>query len=253
MKRNNYWHLLWVIAKTDFKMRYHGSVLGYLWALLKPLLMFAVLYVVFSVLMKWNMPNYQLYLLLGIMIWNFFAEGTAAGLYSLLSKGEMIKKIYFPRILIVIASTLTAFMTFCLNILIFLVFYSFSDLSFHFMMLLIPIYMILAYVLVLGFSLFLSVLQVKYRDIVQIWEVLLQAGFFLTPIFYPITLVPEKYLFYMFLSPITGLMQYSRTLMLDKNLPSFEGAMYFLIGVLLIFAIGFLVFKKLSRNIAEKI
>lgn len=253
IKKNNYWHLLWVIAKTDFKMRYSGSILGYVWALLKPLLMFAVLYVVFSVFMKWDMSNYQLYLLLGITIWNFFAEGTMAGLTSLLSKGEMIKKIYFPRILIVIASTLTAFMTLCLNILIFLVFYSFSDLPFHFMMLLIPVYMILSYVLVLGVSLFLSVLQVRYRDVVQIWEVVLQAGFFLTPIFYPLTLVPQKYLFYVFLNPVTGLIQYSRTLMIEGDLPSLEGALYLLISILVIFAIGFLVFNKLSRNIAEKI
>ncbi|MDD3861684.1 MAG: ABC transporter permease [Candidatus Gracilibacteria bacterium] len=253
MKRNNYWHLLWVIAKTDFKMRYNGSVFGYIWALLKPLLMFLVLYIVFSVLMKWDVPNFQLYLLLGIIIWNFFAEGTMAGLSSLLGKGEMIKKIYFPRILIVVASTLTAFMTLCLNILIFFVFYGFSDLSFHFTMLLVPLYLIFSYIFVLGLSLFLSVLQVRYRDIVQIWEVLLQAGFFLTPIIYPITLVPEKYLFYLFLNPVTGLIQYSRVLMMDGTLPSLYGSVYLLTGILLIFAIGLLVFSKLSRNIAEKL
>jgi len=253
MKKNNNLHLLWVLTKTDFKMRYNGSVLGYLWALLKPLLMFGVLYVVFAVLMKWDMPNYKLYLLLGLMIWNFFAEGTMAGMFSLLSKGEIIKKVYFPRILIVIASTLSAFMTLVLNMFIFLFFCLVSGFPLHWMMLLLPVYLILLYILVLGIGLLFSVLQVRYRDVAQIWEVLLQAGFFLTPIFYPLTAIPEKYLFYMFLNPMTGVMQYSRLLMLDGQVPSAQGISYLLIGIFIVFVLGWFVFKKLSSNIAEKL
>ncbi len=248
-----YLHLLWVLAKTDFKMRYHGSVLGYSWALLKPLLMFGVLYVVFSVLMKLDFPNYKLYLLLGLIIWNFFAEGTMAGLSSLLSKADIIKKIYFPRILVVIASTLSSLMTLFLNFLIFLLFALLSGFQLHWMMLLFPLYLIFAYVLVLGVSLILSVLQVKYRDITQIWEVLLQAGFFLTPIFYPLNMVPEKYLFYLFLNPMTGLIQYSRSLILNQQLPHGNELTYYLFFVFAIFICGLALFKKLSPNIAEKL
>jgi len=246
-------HLLWVLTKTDFKMRYHGSVLGYLWALLKPFLIFGVLYVVFSVLMRWDVENYQLYLLLGLMLWNFFAEATMAGLSSLLSKGEIIKKVYFPRILIVIASTLSAFMNLVLNMVIFLFFCLLNGFDLHFMMVFLLLYLIVAYVLALGVSLLLSVLQVKYRDISQIWEVLLQAGFFLTPIFYPLTLVPDKYMFYMFLNPMTGVIQYSRILVLDRQFPSMQGVGFLLIGVLLVFALGWFVFRKMSPNIAEKL
>ena len=253
MKKTNNLHLLWVLAKTDFKMRYNGSVLGYLWALLKPLLMFGVLYVFFAVLMRWDMPNYRLYLFLGIMIWNFFSEGTMAGLNALLSKGDIIKKVYFPRILVVIASTLSAFMTLLLNIVIFLIFCLIEGFSLHWMMMFLPIYLMLLYALVLGLSMMFSVLQVRYRDISQIWEVLLQAGFFLTPIFYPLTTVPEKFLFYMFLNPMTGIMQYSRLLMLDRQFPSVQGVSYLLIGIFIIFSLGWIVFKKLSPNIAEKL
>jgi len=106
---------------------------------------------------------------------------------------------------------------------------------------------------VLGLSMMFSVLQVRYRDISQIWEVLLQAGFFLTPIFYPLTTVSEKYLFYMFLNPMTGIMQYSRLLMLDRQFPSVQGIWYLLIGIFIIFSLGWIVFKKLSPNIAEKL
>ena len=246
-------HLLWVLTKTDFKMRYHGSVLGYLWALLKPFLIFGVLYVVFSVLMKWDVENYQLYLLLGLMLWNFFAEATMAGLSSLLSKSEIIKKVYFPRILIVIASTLSAFMNLVLNIGIFLLFCFLNGFDLHFMMVFLLLYLIVVYVLALGVALLFSVLQVKYRDVSQIWEVFLQAGFFLTPIFYPLSLVPDKYMFYMFLNPMTGVIQYSRLLVLDRQFPSMQGVAYLLIGVFLVFALGWFVFRKMSPNIAEKL
>jgi len=251
MKKNL--HLLWMLAKTDFKLRYNGSVLGYFWAFLKPLLLFLVLYIVFSVLMKWDIANYQLYLLLGIMMWNFFAEATTAGIYSLLSKGDLLKKIYFPRILIVIACSLTAFMTLILNILVFFVFYFFSGMGFHFYLLLLPLALIFLYLIVIGVSLFLSVLQVRYRDIIQIWEVLLQAGFFLTPIIYPLSFVPEKYYFYVYLNPIAGIIQFARTAVLDQSFLDPKIVLYSIIFVFTACILGFLLFKRLSRNIAEKI
>ena len=120
--KQNYRELVWLIAKTDFKLRYHGSILGYFWSLLKPLLLFLVLWFVFTVFMRWDIPNFQLYLLLGIMLWNFFAEGTSAGVYALASKVSIIKKIYFPRILIVIASTITAFLSIFFNLIVFYIF-----------------------------------------------------------------------------------------------------------------------------------
>lgn len=253
MSKNNYWHLLWVIAKTDFKLRYNGSVLGYFWAFLKPLLLFLVLYIVFSVLMKWEMPHYQMYLFLGIMIWNFFAEGTMAGISSLLGKADLIKKIYFPRILVVLACTLTAFMTLVLNMLVFFVFYFFSGLDFHFYLLLLPFALIFAYILVVGISLFLSVLQVKYRDIVQIWEVLLQAGFFLTPIIYPMSMIPEKYYFYVYLNPVAGIIQFARMAVLNKEILAVNVLVYTICFVMIVCFLGLILFKNLSRNVAEKL
>jgi len=93
--------LVWVLTKTDFKLRHHGSVLGYLWTVLKPLLLFLVLWFVFTVFMRWDTPNYQLYLLLGILLWDFFAAGTMAGVRALASKSHLLKKVAFPKILAV--------------------------------------------------------------------------------------------------------------------------------------------------------
>lgn len=252
-RSSNNLNLLWVLAKTDFKLRYHGSVLGYLWSLLKPLLMFGVLYVVFSVLMRWEIANYQVYLLLGIIIWNFFAEGTMAGLNALIAKANIIKKVYFPRFLIVIASTVSAFITLLLNILVFFVLYFFSGLAFDFWMLLFPLYLLLMYVFVVGVSLILSVLQVKYRDVIQVWEVVLQAGFFLSPIIYPIDLVPKEYVFYLFLNPITGIVEFSRELVIEHRLPDLYWTLYVFGVIALVFLLGLLVFNRLSHKVAEEL
>ncbi|MBD3360218.1 ABC transporter permease [Candidatus Peregrinibacteria bacterium] len=252
-RSNNYFELLWVLAKTDFKLRYQGSVLGYLWSLLKPFLMFVVLYVVFSVFMRWEIAHYQLYLLLGIIIWNFFAEGTMAGLNTFLTKSEVMKKIYFPRILIVLASTISAFISLLLNVLVFLLIYLFSGMDLHAWMLFFPVYLILIYLFVVGISLFLSVLQVKYRDVEQIWEVLLQAGFFITPIIYPLMMVPEKYWFYLFLNPVTGIIQYSRKLIIEQSLPSLSGTLYVFLFIVFVVVFGYWVFNKLSYKVIEEL
>jgi lipopolysaccharide transport system permease protein len=252
-KKDNYWHLLWVIARTDFKLRYYGSVLGYFWALLKPLLMFGVLYVVFTFLMRWDIENYQLYLLLGIIIWNFFVEATSLGLNSLLAKAGLIKKIYFPRILVVVASTLTSFVGLFLNLIVFFVIYFFSGMTASLLFLLLPIYLFLIYLFALGFVLLLSVSQVHYRDVSPIWDILLQAGFFLSPIIYPLAIVPEQYLKYLYLNPMTGIIQYTRMLIIEHELPIFSSAFYLLLFIIFILILGYFVFKKLSKSIAEKI
>ncbi len=252
-EKQNYWHLLWVIAKTDFKLRYYGSALGYLWSLLKPFLMFMVLYVVFSMFMRWNIEHYQLYLLLGIIIWNFFSEATSNGMNSLITKSHIIKKIYFPRILVVISTTITAFISLLLNMLVFFIVYLFSGLDFSWVMLLLPVYLLLTYFLAVGLVLFLSIMQVWFRDTAQVWEVFLQAGFYITPIIYPLAFVPVEYQRYLFLNPVTGLIQYSRMLVIDHSYPSLLGTGYLLGFILVSGLVGYFVFRKYAPYITEKI
>lgn len=251
--KKNYLELVWMIAKTDFKLRYNNSILGYLWSLLKPLLLFGVLYLVFSVFMRMDIPNYQLYLLWGIILWNFFAEGTTAGVHALASKASIVKKIYFPRILVVIASTITAFLTLFLSMIVFAIFMGFSEVAFTYhVWFFIPV-ILLEYGLILGLSMFLSALYVKFRDIDQIWEVLLQVGFWLTPIIYPLTSVPEKYVHYLFLNPMTGIIQYSRRAIIGHDLPAIKGSFYISLWVGVIFVLGVVVFYFLSPKAAEEL
>lgn len=253
MKRNNFWQLLWVIAANDFKLRYYGSYLGYLWSLLKPLSLFGVMWFVFSTFVRWDIPNYQLYLLLGIMIWNFFAESTTMGLASLATKVGIIKKVYFPRIIVVLASTVSAFIGLFFNLLVFFVFALLAGISFHLYMLLFVFILIPLYVLCVGMSLLLAGLYIKFRDINQVWEVLLQVGFWLSLIVYPLGFVPEHYRFFLLLNPITGIIQYARIILIEGTLPSLLGIFYVYGASILIFVVGFLVFAYLEPRAAEEL
>ena len=129
--RKNYLYLTLVMAITDFKIKYDNSVLGYLWSLLKPLLMFGTLYLVFSVFVRWDVENYRLYLLLGIILWNFLSEVTLNSMVLLEGKASIIKKIYFPRWIIVIASSLTSLLTLLLNIGVFFIFFGLGGAQFE--------------------------------------------------------------------------------------------------------------------------
>lgn len=239
------------IAISDFKVRYQNSLLGYFWTLVKPLLLFAVLYIVFSVFMRFPVENYQLYLLLGVVIWNFFAEATSIALRAFETKESIIRKVYFPRIIIVIASTLTSFLTFLLNMIVFFIFLAFSDVGFSVNFFFFLIYVIELYFVILGVSLLLSVLYIKFRDISHIWEVLLQIGFWMTPIIYPITMIPEQYHRLIYLNPLARLIEYSRTVFILDHIPeaNLNGALLIMVAAILVF--GIFIFLKFDKKITE--
>src|SRR5437868_2321876 len=180
--------LLSELVRTDFKLRYQGSVLGYAWSLLRPLLLFAILYVVFVKFLKIGagVPHYPVYLLLGIVIWNFFLEMTSQSLGSIVGRGDLIRKIRIPRWIIVLSSSISALINLFLNLLVVVVFLFINHVDLLRTILWLPLLIVEVYAFSLGLSLLLSAAYVKYRDVNYIWEVILQAGFYLTPIIYPI-------------------------------------------------------------------
>jgi lipopolysaccharide transport system permease protein len=250
-KSDNWYEILKVIAWTDFKLRYHGSILGFLWTLVKPLLIFAVLYIVFTFLIQFPVEHYQIYLLLAVILWNFFAEATMMGMASLLTKANLISKVYFPRILVVIASTISSLITFLLGFLVFIVFVVLTDISFSWSMLFFPIYLTELYLIILGVSLALSVLYVRFRDLQHIWEILLQVGFWLTPIFYSVSMIPPEYHRFIYLSPVTRIIEYSRTIFIHAHIPSLRLNLIVLMMTCVVFVTGYLVFRKYNRNLIE--
>jgi ABC-2 type transport system permease protein len=248
--------LIWMLAKTDFKMRYHGSVLGYVWAILKPLLVFMILNFVFSQVIDrgGGIENYSLQLITGIIIWTFFTEGTAVGLTSFYSKSNIITKIYFPRWIVVISSTLNSLMVFLMNLIILCGFYVFYGVMPRPIGILLAILYIFAiYILILSFSFIFSPLFLKYRDLSQIWEVILQALFYASPIIYPLDLMPVEYHKIFLLNPIGMLIHYIKMVLIEGRIPSLQNHLIIFSFLAILFFSSKFYFNSTSKKIAENI
>ena len=251
-----YWYteLVWELARTDFLLRYHGSFLGFFWSLLKPLAIFLVMYFVFSVFMRWDIPHYQLFLLLGTLLWNFFSEATTVGLFALQAKAGIIKKVYFPRILIVLASTISSLLGLLCNMLIFTVAAFFSGIPIFFpLIILAPLYFLLLMSLIFGISLILNAIFLKFQDIQQIWEVFLQVAFWTTPIIYPISSIPQSYQWIIYINPMTLIIKNLRDILIYGNTPTLLEISSLSIFTVLCVIIGLFLFHKVSPYIAEKL
>lgn len=181
--------LLKAMVSTDFKVRYQQSVLGYIWTVLKPLMLYTILYFVFVRFMRFGegLPHFPVALLLAIVMWNFFNELTTGGLYSVVNHGDLLRKIHFSKYTVVVASSVSALINFGLNFVVVIIFALvngvFPTLSW---LVMIPLLLEL-YILGLGIGFILSTVYVKLRDLAPIWEVVMQFGFYATPVVYPIT------------------------------------------------------------------
>ena len=256
--------LLRELVVTDFKLRYQGSVLGYAWSLLKPLFLFAILYIVFGVLMKLgSVENYPVYLLLGIVLWTFFSEATNQGLSSIVARGDVMRKVSFPKYIIVLSTTISALVNLTLNLVIIAIFMIINGVSLHLSAVMFPLYIIEIYILALGVAFFLSALNVKYRDTGHIWEIVMQAAFYATPIIYPLSVViikSETAAKFLMMNPVAQAVQDARYSLITHESVTvtslFGNWLYVLIPLTitaLIFILGALYFKKNSKYFAENI
>jgi ABC-2 type transport system permease protein len=255
--------LLSELVRTDFKLRYQGSVLGYAWSLLRPLLLFLILYVVFVKFLKIGagIPHYPVYLLLGIVIWNFFYEMTAQSLGAIVGRGDLIRKIRIPRWMIVFSSSISALINLFLNLVVIVVFMVANHVNLLVTTLWLPLILLEVYIFALGLSLFLSAAFVKYRDINYIWEVVLQAGFYMTPILYPLALITNiKLQELIMLNPMAQTIQAARysavTHQTQTSSQIFQGGWYQYIPYIIVVAVlfgGLVYFRKESKYFAENI
>lgn len=185
--------LLRELVITDFKLRYQGSVLGYLWALLKPLFLFAILYVFFVEILHIGkeIENWGIALLLGIVLWTFFSEVVGQGLKSIVNSGGIIRKINFPKYIIVVATSLSAFINLAINLVVVVFFAIISGVEFSWTIFLIPLFILEIYIFGLGIAFLLSAVNVKFRDVGYIWEIVSQALFYGSAIMFPLNRVVE--------------------------------------------------------------
>ena len=264
------WIILKELVKNDFRLRYQGSFLGVAWSVFKPLMLFCVMYVVFVKFLRFSdgTPSFPLVLLLGISLWNFFSEATNMGLSSIVGRGDLLRKVNFPKYIVVISSTLNAFIGLAINFGVVILFSVLSGLvQFTWNVLWLPLNIAQFYLLALGIALILATVNVYFRDIQHIWEVAMQALFYATPIIYPLSQVEralspglaqlvEKL---MLLNPAAQIIQDIRhNLIAPATTPTIwtltDQVWFQLIPVALTFAllfIGIHVFRKYSGKFAE--
>jgi lipopolysaccharide transport system permease protein len=247
-----YRQLIWTIAWGDFKARYKNSILGYFWSLLEPLVMLAILYVVFTNMMKVQVEYYQLFLLLGIIMWNFFVKTSNLGMNAITGKPYLVQKVYFPREVLVIAGCLTALLQSLFESLIFIVFMVAIWVPLSWNVLYLPYILLIFFILALGTAFALAALNVYYRDVQFIWAVVLQAGFFITPILYPLSIFPPGLQAILSLNPIAQIIITARDSVLYSTPPHFLALLYPGIGSVVILVIGYLIFCKLEPRFAEE-
>lgn len=269
--------LLRELVVTEFKLRYQGSVLGYLWSLLKPLMLFAILYVVFVNFLKIgaNIEHFAVYLLLGMVMWTFFTEATGQGMQAIVARGDLIRKISFPKYIIVISGTISALINLAFNLLVVGVFIIFNGVDLHWTVLWLPVNILVLYITAQAVAFLLSAVYVKYRDMSHIWEVVLQGAFYGTPILYPLQMLagstamtvadvlasPSSWVVQLLmLNPIAMVIQDARhnaitdqaitTWQLFDN-PTWIAVPYLIIGGVVLLAV--IMFKKQQKYFAENV
>jgi lipopolysaccharide transport system permease protein len=248
-----YRHLVKRLAISDFKVRYKNSVLGFFWSLLEPLLMLMVLYVVFVDIYPSTQKNYHLFLLLGIVLWDFFTKGTSMGLQGIINKPGMVRQVYIPREILIFSSSLTALMMATLELGVFGMFMVISRFMPTSTIIYFPIICVILFIFVFGTSLALGALNTYYRDIQYIWAVVIQAGFFASGIFFDISTYQGDIKRLLLLNPMARIIMISRESILNNTaIPSWD-LIFCFASSLLMLLIGYLIFTKLEPGFAEEV
>jgi ABC-2 type transport system permease protein len=213
--------ILTVIAGSEFKLKYAGSVFGYAWSVAKPLTLFTVLYLVFARVFKLGVISeyYAVSLLLGIVLFGFFADATSLGMTSLVARESLLRKMVFPRLVIPMAATITAGLTFLINALIVAGFVAWKQVTPRLDWILVIPLLAELYCFTLGLALILAAVFVRLRDLGQVWELGLQVLFYASPIIYPVGFLPPFARDAVFLNPVTQVLQDVRALVLYPDLP----------------------------------
>jgi ABC-2 type transport system permease protein len=257
-----FWNLTLTLAATDFKLRFFGSVLGYLWTLMRPLLLFGVIYVVNTEIVRFggDVEHYPVYLLASIVLFSFFSEATSRGVTSLVERENLLRKVRFPRLVIPLSVALAALFNLLANMIAVFVFVFISGIEPRPDWIQMPLLIAMLVVLATGVTMLVSALYVRYRDMEPIWEVTLQLLFYASPVLYVITFVPEDFRQLAASNPIATILTQMRHALIDESAPTaptvLGGWVELMIPVAIvvaIFAVGFWVFFRETPRIAENL
>ncbi len=211
--------LLKQLVKTDFRLRYQGSLLGYMWSLLRPLALFFILYIVFAKFLKFggSIPYYPVYLLVGIVLWNYFTEVTSNSIGAIVSRGDLIRKLNFPKYVLVLSGSISALINLAINFVVIAMFMLVTGVPFMPSLVFVPFLIFQLFVFSLAMAFLLSAIYVRLRDINFIWEVIIQGAFYATPILYPLSLIPLTAAKILMLNPVAQIIQDVRYLAVTKQ------------------------------------
>jgi ABC-2 type transport system permease protein len=256
--------LLRELVVTDFKLRYQGSALGYAWSVLKPLFLFVILYVVFEKFLRLgrDIEHFPVYLLLGVVLWGFFTEATTQGLQSIVSRGDLIRKINFPKYIIVISGTISALINVLINMVVVVIFSLVNGVEFRPEAFLIIPLLLELYVFALAVAFFLAAVNAKFRDVGYLWEIFLQAAFYATPILYPLQMVMKEAGWaakWIMLNPVAQSIQDIREVLITQQTVQLYDLVhgwkvlipFILIGIVALLAVFY--FKRNQKFFAEQI
>jgi ABC-2 type transport system permease protein len=249
------------LTLTDFKLKFYGSALGYLWQLVRPLMLFGILLFVFTNFIKFGkVPHYEVLLLLGIVLYSFVAEGVSSAVDSVVAREPLVRKVQFPRLVIPATVVATAFLNLMLNLVAVFVFAAIRDVHPQWQWFELPLILLLMVVMTSGAAMLVSCLFVRYRDVKPITEVLLQALFYGTPIFYPVERIePTLRHLLVMLNPFAAIIQAAKHAFVPQSMTAAEaagGTLNLLVPLAIIlglFVLGFYVFNKEAPRIAEEL
>ena len=266
---HRFWSLTFMLARTEFKLRFYGSVFGYLWTLVRPLMFFGVLLFVFTVLFNpkgSQIPHYPEYLLESIILFTYFQETTSGSVPSLVGRENLLRKVRFPRLVVPLSVALFCFFNLCMNLIVVFTFILASGVTPMWSWLELPLLIALLVTISAGVGMLLSALYVRFRDIQPIWEVLAQILFYATPILYTVQTVADHHLFgipfsrILVLNPLGAILTQTRKALLDPQAPSAAAAiggytrLLIPLGIIFaLFAIGLWYFNREAPLISEKL
>jgi ABC-2 type transport system permease protein len=255
-----FFDLLILIAVNDFKKTYFGTVLGYLWSLLRPLALFAVLLFVFTQIFRIGseVAFYPVLLLFNIVLISMFQEATSASVTSVVSQESVVRKTHFPRLVIPLATVVTTLFNFSTNMVAVVIFMVIYGVAITWTWLLFPLVVLALFVITLAVSMIVSSLYVRYRDVGIIWSVVVTALFYATPVLYPLEIVPSQYVDFVLANPLTPIFEQARHWVIDPGAPGAVAAAGGWLGLLPAFVIyvsicviAVWVFRREAPRIAE--
>lgn len=249
----NYRELLKTNIKKEIRGKYKGSWLGVLWTFLNPLLMLAVYAFVFPYILRVNVDNYTIFMIVALIPWNFFTTAIQSGTGSVVANGNILKKVYFPREIIPISITTSQLVNFLITCIIMAVFIIFSGVGFSVHVLLFPLLVLIQYILILGLTFILSALTVFVRDIDHFVSVILMLGFYATPIVYQGEMLPKKFQIFLKLNPMAQLVEAYRSILYYHRLPDMTMLVIWGLGSVALLVVGYLIFKKLEKSFVEEL